>query len=229
MSLGLFAYPKKAEFGRALPKGKIYEKTRVSAALRKKFVQQIDRIVWQYKLSTETVNLPAKKNVPEIEIFSITLREPEIHSDILKSIDNAIPFPIIYELVYNEKIKIRAAYKRPSDADSSKWITDIYFESVWQDINTKRKQLPVALDLGFLYGQMLSSLMPASRFEGESIRRQVQRLAEIRNLEARAAKIELQMRRENQFNRKVELNSKLRELRDKIGTLSGSPAGLPAV
>jgi hypothetical protein len=98
-----------------------------------------DKIVWEFKLSPETVNLPARKNVPEIEIFTITLRESELHADILKCIDNAIPFPVIYELVFEGKIKTKAAFKRPSDADSNKWVTDIYFESKWQKNDTKRE------------------------------------------------------------------------------------------
>lgn len=219
MSSGLFAYPKQAEFGRPLPKNKIYEKTRVSRSLREKFVKQIDKIIWQYKLSPETLNLKATKSVPEIEIFSMTLRVPEIHTDILKCMDNAIPFPVIYELVFDGRIKSMAAFKRPSDADSNKWVTDVYFESAWRKINAKREILPVALNLGLMYEHMLRSIMPVSKLVGEDIREQVRRLSEIRTKENEAAKIESRMRKEKQFNRKVELNKTLRELRSAITKL----------
>lgn len=217
----LFAYPKKAEFGRNVPKNKIYANTRVSSALKKKFLA-IDKIVWQYKLSPETVNLPSRKSVPEIEIFTITLREPELHADVLKSIDNAIPFPVIYELVFDGRVKTKAAFKRPSEADSTKWVTDIYFETKWHKADARREALPVALDLGLLYEQMLRSLMPVSRIDGEGIKDQVQRLTEIRHLETQAAKLESRMRKEKQFNRKVELNAELRALKNEIVALTGS-------
>ena len=42
----MFAYPQKAEFGRNVPKAKIFANTRVSSALKKKF-RAIDKIVWQ--------------------------------------------------------------------------------------------------------------------------------------------------------------------------------------
>ena len=218
--MSLFAYPKQAHFGRLLPKNKIYEKTRVSKSLRDKFVKQIDKIVWQYKLSTETVYLPARKTVPEIEIFTITLRDAELHADILKCIDNAIPLPVIYELVFEDKIKTKAAYKRPSDADSSKWVTDIYFETKWLKADAKREPLPVALDLELLYEQLLRSVMPVSRIDGEAIKDQVGRLAEIRSLENQAAKLESRLKKEKQFNRKVELNAELRTLKEQIGKLT---------
>lgn len=219
MISGLFEYPKQAEFGRPLPKNKIYEKAKVSATLRKKFVAQIDKIVWEYKLSPETIKLPAKKNVPEIEIFSITLKGLEMSEDVLRCIDNAIPFPIIYELVLGDRTKTKAAYKRPSEADSNRWVTDVYFESGWEGIGAKRQPLPVALDLALLYEQMLRSLMPVARRPGEDIRSHVQRLAAIRSKESEASKIEAQLRKEKQFNRKVELNRVLREIRTTINKL----------
>jgi hypothetical protein len=66
---------------------------------------------------------------------------------------------------------------------------------------------------------MLRRLMPVSRKAGEDIRAQVQRLSEIRTKENEAAKIEARMQKEKQFNRKVELNSILRELRTAIDKL----------
>ena len=93
MSHALFHYPKQAAFERVLPKNKIYVHAKPSSALRKQFVRQVDKIVWQYKLSPETVNLPARPGVPEIQIFAIALKTPELSEDVLRCIDQAIPFP----------------------------------------------------------------------------------------------------------------------------------------
>ena len=76
--MSLFAYPKQAEFNRVLPKSKIYEHGKPSRAVRDGFVTQINQIVWQYKLAPETINLPARPSVPEIEIFSLELKTPEV-------------------------------------------------------------------------------------------------------------------------------------------------------
>ncbi len=219
MNSGLFVYPKQAEFGRIVPKSKIYEHAHVTASLKRKFIDQIERIVWQYKLAPETVNLPAKKHVPEIEVFSITVRTKDVSEAVLRCIDNAIPFPVIYELVFDGSIKMAAAYKRPSEGDSQKWVTDIYFESGWVKINTKRKPLPVALDLARLYEYILQELMPVSARPGEAIKPQVERLGLLRTKENEAVKLETQIQREKQFNRKVELNAELRKLNTEIQAL----------
>ncbi len=214
----LFEYPKKSHFGRVLPKNKIYANAKITASLKKKFVEQIDKIVWEYKLSPETINLPAKKNAPEIEIFTITLRQPDLREDVLRAIDNAIPFPIIYELVCERQIKMKAAFKRPSEGDSTKWVTETYFETDWQSVEAKRAVLPVALDLALLYEKILRGLMPAAK-TGEDLRGQVERLAELRVKQHEAEKLEARIRKEKQFNRKVELNAELRKLKNEISIM----------
>lgn len=220
MSVGLFAYPEQAAFGRTLPKAKIYQHTKLTKTVRTKFVDQIEKIVWQYKLSPETINLPSRKSAPEIEIFVITLKTPEIGSEVLRAIDNAIPFPIIYELMFGRRVKVVAAFKRPSGADSTKWVTYVYFESDWQQMNVERKPLPVALNVAGLYEQMLRELMVIPARPNETITQQVERVGLVRSKQYERAQLEKRLRNERQFNRKVELNSQMRGLSKEIEALS---------
>ena len=81
----LFDYPTKARFGRKIPKSKLYENASVNTKLKDKFVNQIEKIVWQYKLAPETTNLGATDNVPEIQVFAIYLKGDEI-DDVLQLI-----------------------------------------------------------------------------------------------------------------------------------------------
>jgi hypothetical protein len=156
VSSALFTYPKQAAFNRVLPKNKIYTYAKPSRSIRERFVDEVDQVTWKYKLSPETVNLPATRSVPEIQIFGIALRTEELNESVLRTIDKAISFPIFFELTFRDRLKVSAAYKRPSDADSAKWVVDSYFDSEWYPTEAARKPLPVALNLGSLYEQMLS-------------------------------------------------------------------------
>jgi hypothetical protein len=220
MSNALFHYPKQAAFERPLPKNKIYEHAKPSSSVREQFVRQVDKIVWQYKLAPETVNLPAKPSVPEIQIFTIELKTPELSEDVLRCIDQAIPFPIFYQLTFEDRIKAKAAYKRPSDADASKWVVDDYFETDWQLSDTERDELPVTLDLAGLYEQMLRRLMPLPPRAGETLKAQVERLGQIRSKQNECRKMETRLQKEQQFNRKVELNAQLRNIKKQLETLT---------
>ncbi len=221
MSPALFAYPKQAEFNRVLPKSKIYEHARPSRSVRERFVAEIDQIVWKYKLSPETVNLPARPGVPEIEVFSVSLRTGELSESVLRTIDKAIPFPIFFELLHGERIKCTAAYKRPSDADSAKWVVDGYFETPWLPAVNSREPLPVALNLFGLYEQLLRRHMALPALPGESLKAQVERINSIRSKEAECHKLEARLQQEKQFNRKVELNRELRTLKNELSSLMG--------
>jgi hypothetical protein len=219
MSTALFAYPKQAAFNRVLPKTKIYEHAKPSAAVRELFVRQVEQIVWQYKLAPETINLPARPGVPEIQIFTIALKTAELNEDVLRCIDQTIPFPIIYQLTFDNRIKTAATYKRPSDADTSKWVVGMYFETAWQPLAAECAPLPVALDLGGLYEQILQRLIPLPARQQESLADLVARVEQVAAKQREVEKAASKLAKEKQFNRKVEINAELRKLKTELEEL----------
>lgn len=209
-----FEYPKAARFGKVVPKTKIYEHSKAGAKLKQRFVDQVDKVIWLYKLAPETINLGATKSVPEIQIFQIKLRgddfNGELDEDVLRAIDKAIAFPIIFELAQAGKRKVIACYKRPSEADSSKWVVSEYFETEWEAEPSSRQTLPSALDLGTLYERLLNALIPAASGTEESIAKRVGRIEAIRGKQREAGRIKARLAREKQFNKRVAINAELR-------------------
>lgn len=218
----LFDYPKKAAFGRVLPKNKIYEYAGPSTAMKELFVRQIDQIVWKYKLAPETINVPSTKAVPEIQIFGIALKMGELKENVLHCIDKAIPFPIIYEVSYAGKCRAVAAYKRPSDAESGKWVVSSYFQTDWLPENVARQPLPIALDLGALYEELLTPLIPYPPKAGESLQTRIDRIQQIRARQQELEKTEARLGKEKQFNRKVEINAEIRTMKQRLEELTGA-------
>ena len=219
----LFAYPKQAEFGRVLPKNKIYEHSGANTRLKELFVEQVEQIVWRYKLAPETINLAARPGVPEIQVFAIQLKTPELHRDVLRCIDGAVQFPIIFELTQGQgaeaSIQVVATYKRPSEADSENWVCSEYFESGWMPATSERAPLPLALDLGGLYEQLLHRLVPIAPRTQEPLRDLVARTEAVMTKAKEVAKAEVRLAKEKQFNRKVEINAELRKLKDEFEAL----------
>ena len=223
----LYAWPKQAAFGRVVPKSKIYEHATVSTALKERFVQQVEQINWAYKLAPETVNLPATPAVAEIQVFRISLKGASLDHEVLKAIDRAIPFPLIFELVQGGRIKLVAAYKRPaqnpkSAADSSRWVMGSYFETDWQPESSPRQPLPVALNLGVLYEKLMYHLSPLIPRPQEPLADLLERGEQVQARQREIDRITSQLKREKQFNRKVELNTTLRRLKTEYTELSQS-------
>ena len=220
LPVALFAWPSKALVARPVAKAKIYAHAKPTAALRALFVDQVESITWAYKLAPETINLPAKPDVPEIEVFEIALKLPDVNHAVLRCIDNAIPFPILFVLRYDGHSQAVAAYKRPSDAASGQWVVGDYHAAPWQKDSVVRPGLPVALDLQGLYEQLLRQHFAVPARAGESLRDQLDRLSLLSAKQAAAAKLEARLVQEKQFNRKVEINAQLRTIRTELLALA---------
>lgn len=218
--LPFISYPKQAAFGRVLPKNKIYEHSGATPAVRDMFVRQVEQIVWQFKLAPETINLASKPGVPELQIFSIHLKTPELNHDVLRCIDGAIQFPIIFELNFENKLQVIAAFKRPSETGINHWVVSDYFSTQWTSNDSVRVAMPLALDLGVLYEQLLQRLIPLPQRQNETLAELVTRVELLRIKEKEVQKITSKLAKEKQFNRKVEINTQLRAIRQELANLT---------
>ena len=214
------SYPKQATFGRNLPKNKIYEHSGANTRLKDLFVEQVEQIVWQYKLAPETINPPSKSGVPEIQVFTIQLKTPVLHLDVLRCIDGAVQFPIIFELSFDGQTQVVAAYKRPNESDASRWVLSDYFATAWLPSDAQRAAMPLALDLGGLYEQVLQRLIPFAARPQESLADLVTRVEQVAAKQREVEKMASKLAKEKQFNRKVEINAHLRQLKVGLQELS---------
>lgn len=159
----LYQFPVSAAVDRAIPKNKLYQQGNANNKLKQLFVDEVGQIIWAYKLSSSTLNIQTNADLQEIQIFRITSRLGEVNLSIIKYIDKLIPTPIIFEVVHENKVKVVATYKRASQSDRSKVVTDQYYESEWL-IDSQRQPLPVVLNLSDLYNHLIEQLLP--KFDG---------------------------------------------------------------
>jgi len=224
MTATLFQYPPQAGFHRVIPKTKLFAHGKPSRRIRDRFAADVAQIVWEYKLAPETLNLPNRPAVPEIQVFTLHLKPAanEVDEGLLRVIDKAIHFPIFFEVLADERIRLMAAYKRPSEADHAKWVAGDYFATPWLPMTEARSPLPLALDLAALYEQMLRRLIPTAAREGESLPALIERHGAIDNRQAQIDKLTKRLQREAQFNRKIEINRALRALQAELDALSAT-------
>ncbi|WP_062817913.1 DUF4391 domain-containing protein [Alcanivorax sp. NBRC 102024] len=217
----LFDCPEHTRVGRQVPKRRIIDAAKPGKRVRELLTRQVEKIVWQNKLAPETLNLPATRSVPEIQIFRVFLKQEGsgdgLPEDVLRCIDGAIGFPVLFELIRaDEQIRLVAGYKRPSEAKLDKWVIDGYFASNWGPAGKPREALPVALDLGSLYKQILQRLIPLRTQNNENLEKLINRVSRARAKEREIEKTQSMLEREKQFNRKVDVNSRLRKLKEEL-------------
>lgn len=221
MSAPLYRWPTAAKFGRVVPKTKFYEHANISATVREKFVADVRRITWEYKLAEKTVHLSGDENVPEIQIFTIEAKDDDITNDVLAAIDKAIPFPIIFEISRTTDsqthTRMVAAHKQ---LDSPIPRLSAYFTTEWHLIGIPRVPLPPALDLPGLYSGLLKPILPIATRPGEDVTAATGRMDQVHKLERDLSALKKKLRNEPQFNRKVVLRRQLRTLAAELDLLT---------
>lgn len=216
----MFAFPLQTAFGKSVPKSRIYLHAAPSRRVKELFVTQLSEIVWAHKLSPETLHLPARLGVPEIQIFDLYLKTADIDDDVLHAIDKAVPYPVIHRIHSGKEIAISAAFKRPSDADSSQWVVGARFTSAILKPNQAELPLPPAIDLGHLYAALFAPLLPLPPHPGEALSAHVSRCEAFLRLRRHIDLLTARLHREKQFNRKVALNQELKPLQAELERLT---------
>lgn len=238
----LYEWPRASAFGRVIPKSKIYEYAGANTGLKELFVREVDQIVWSHKLAPETVNLAATKQVAEIQVFRITARTATLDTSVLRAIDKAIPFPLIFEVAHGDRVRLAAAYKRPSEADSARWVVGDYYQGDGLPEDAARAPLPVALNMGALYERLLEPLVvgqtarlvpgigeapqtPFSPAEAERPLSLEERIAQAEAIKAQTREVErikTRLGRERQFNKRVAINAEMRAAKQELERLTGA-------
>lgn len=208
----MFNLPKTTVVNKAIPKTKFYEKTKANSKLKQLFIDDIEQIIWKNKLSKDTINLDEGKKVKEIEIFEITLKHKDLSKDILKTIDKFIPYQILYILRFEDKIKFTIAYKDNNKNNENIMVVDSYYESDWINENECNISLDLINSLDYVYNELIKSFIPREIPKNNiDIKDIVQNEKEIQILEKEIDKLEKTLRKEKQFNKKVEVKKILRE------------------
>lgn len=204
----LFRWPANAAFGRTVPKTKFYEHGNARTALREKFVDDVQRVTWAYKLADDTIRLRGTTAVPEIQVFTVETKGADVSDDVLTAIDRTVHFPIIFEVASGDRVRTVAAQKSLNGKTPT---ISAYFTTGWQAVNAPRRPLPTALDLPGLYEALLTALLPVETRVGESVSEATDRLDCTRKLQREITAMEKKLRTEPQLNRKIELRRQIKE------------------
>jgi hypothetical protein len=206
----LYQWPASTRPGIRVPKEKLYENGAASAAVREKFVSDVQRITWAHKLAEETINLPSTSTVPEIEVFQIDSKRDDIVDAVLAVIDKAVPNPIIFEITRElrgrNEVRMVATHKPRGTADQK---VRGYYSTRWMPADAARVPLPTSISLATLYAALLAPLVPIDARPGEDVSEVGARLEAVRRLQREMVALERKIRSEPQLNRKLELRRTL--------------------
>ena len=215
----MFGFPVSTEFNKRIPKQKFYENIEVSPAVKRIFVEQIRIIYWRNKLAAATLNLAAGDAVTEIEVFEVKLNVPQLDEAVLRQIDKAIPYHILFVLTYEGKAQAWIGYKEVVSGGHT-FKVNRYYHTEWVPENELQFTIS-GLNMDAVYESLVRQIA-GERLQAapnESLKESVARDEERRRLEKQIAALENAMCKEKQLNRKMELNTELKKLRKELNTI----------
>jgi hypothetical protein len=222
--------------GQKIAKETIYKQANPSTEIKKLFVQQVEQIIWRYKLSPDTLNVAASEDVSEVQVVDLILKPDchEVNLQILATLDKTILSAIYFRLFYTNshhfKMQCAMADKRVNKRDNEQMVVRDYFFSpkiavpFFQNVNlpiiNQGQNLPVVLNMASLHQALLRNLLLEPALENETLNEQLKRIANLKVLNNKLASTQAAIRKEKQFNRKVELNKSLNKIKEEIGKLN---------
>lgn len=213
--------PKSTEFNKKIPKQKFYENLEISPALKKIFIEQVDKILWSYKIASSSTNLADGNLVKEIEVFEVFLKSPNLDNELLRHIDRAVPYHIVFILEYQGRYKACISYKEAAISGNMAFKVNSYYYTDWLD----KQDLPLKLEglnLDAAYenfvrqiaGEILQKMV-----SDESLKDSVARSEQKELLQKQILALESKIRKEKQLNKQIQINNELKKLKRNLEEL----------
>lgn len=105
-------FPSKAAVGRIMPKEAFYKRLTLSSEIREKFVSDVKRIVLEYKLSPDTLNVEKGIDVSEILVLSIDLKKQEVDYRIVENIARQNAHKLLFLLKFEDQGQLALYYSK---------------------------------------------------------------------------------------------------------------------
>lgn len=133
-------FPESTAVHRRIPKEAFYKHLPLTAALKAKFVSDVDRIVVENSLTKRNLNLAKDSEIKEIMLLSITLKKQNFDGKIVEAIARQNPHKLIFLLeyegegqlaIYHSKL-YRTEWIKKDDLDLT--LSGNTLDEIWDDL-----------------------------------------------------------------------------------------------
>lgn len=235
------ALPEAAHLGKRVYKKLFFENAELSAADRRAFTDDVEAVTWQYTLKPGTLPVGVyqddERDYSELAVIEVELRDTKRAQRLAEIIHRTIPYPLLLILRQNDHLAVSSAHKRASRAERGAVVAEEIQITAWMDVEAPEdveqafleslalRQQPNS-DYYALYDgwhQRLLALACArlsgtfrvpSRAEQQRQRRET--LTECHRLEGEISRLRAEIKKENRFNRQVELNTRIKQLEKQL-------------
>lgn len=214
--IDFFDLPKKTEVYKNVPKN-AFDKF-VNTKQKSNFSESVKKITWTHKFSSDTTNL-GFKDIEEIQLFKVECKRKVKIPKILDIIDKTIPYHIIFWIQSVDQAYISTTSKHLHPTKDYESVIDWAFSTDWFKIDENKFRINLKNNLDAVFKDMCIQIIGRSEFEKESIDMIINNQQEIDLLKKNKLKLKSAIAKCKQFNQRVDLNMKLKNIEKKLNTL----------
>ena len=202
----MLGLPRSTQVNRRVAKEKLYQNAALTPQTREMIKDQVESVFWRNKLADSTMAISTGETVKEIQIFEIQLRQRELDKRVLPAIAKAIPYKILFILVFGD--------------EAQAWIeaSGTFYNTDWQPLDGFTLKFD-GLNLDAVYENLARQISGGRLGTDGDIEEAVERDKKRQKLERDITALEKKVLREKQFNKQVELNGELKRLRKELEEL----------
>jgi len=206
----VLTFPSIAAVGRIMPKEAFYKRLTLSSEIRDNFVADVKRIVMEYKLAPDTINISKGEEVSEILVLSIELKKQEMDYRIVENIARQNAHKLLFLLKFGNKGQLALYYNK-------------LYKTGWMplaDINLDARGLDLdSIWEGFIEQVALQETVPVD--DSLSVPEKLKKQDAILKLQNKIEKLERLSRNEKQPKKRFELYTQLQGLKKKLAEEKG--------
>lgn len=207
--------PSTTQFGKVVPKEKFYTKLSVSSAIKGMFVRYVEKIIWQNKLTADTMGVEKGENVVEIDVLEIVLKQRECHRELLDFIDKNLHHHNVFVLTYDGKSTLAVNFKEKSDDQNlarffrTSWIDDAepLFNITGNNLDAVYESIIRSADSSAVIASPEGAWQPS-----QTLKDQIAQVKQNEKIKAKIEKLEKKLANEKQFNRQLEIRAEIKKL-----------------
>lgn len=233
MSLLKLDLPSESIYKQFMPKNQFYENGNFTTSEKNIFINCIDKITLYSQLTRENTNINLYKDddktYREISIILILLRKKDNIDKIAKLVMNSIPYPMILLCKYEEEYTFYGSHINDNKMDSSKIILEKIYNTGFIENDSKfidkinYKNLNKINFYNF-YNDYINAIINFNLEKRNiiEVKDNKEVLAQIEALEQEIISLKNKMKKEKQFNRKMDLNIKRKKLEEQLKKMEGN-------
>ena len=215
----ILAFPASTIVDKLVPKTAFYKNLEVNGKMKQHFVEDVAQIRWAYKLAPSSLNVSDGKQVHEIVVFTVSLKEKDCPLDVFTFIDKNMPRHVVFVLEYEGEYRLLLNYKEPADAEGSAFRIIQSFATSWMPRLSDLSLTIEGNNMDAIYEHFAGSISGFGTNSHEATQRIIE-LQELINKKSRYAEsLQKKIRTEKQFNRQMELNGEARKVKREIAEL----------